>query len=209
MRRRIVLGTSAAIVLVLVGQQLLVPRHVAGEIEERLERGGGSADVTVRAWPALNLLRGRGDELRVTGSGLRFDLDGDREASLSRLDDFDRVTLDLEDVQAGPVAMDRLTLASAAPRGGEYDLTLSGTATPRALARELGAAAGGALGGLIGDLATSALPGGGSVAVPVELRATLENVAGRAEVVEAEGSVAGFPGGPLTELVVGAVVQRL
>ena len=69
-----------------------------------------------------------------------------------------------------------------------------------------GIAAGGTLGGVLGSLAGSALPDGGRTAVPLSLRASID---GRAEVTDASGSVAGVRAGPLAQVVVDAVLQRL
>ena len=72
-----------------------------------------------------------------------------------------------------------------------------------------GIAAGGTLGGVLGSLAGSALPDGGRTAVPLSLRASIDSVDGRAEVTDASGSVAGVRAGPLAQVVVDAVLQRL
>ena len=81
--------------------------------------------------------------------------------------------------------------------------------TPGELARELGTTAAGPLGGLIGDLAADLLPGGGTTEVPVRVDASLDSSDGRIEVVDANGSVAGVPAGPLAEVVLGSVLDRL
>ena len=50
-----------------------------GPVEDRLEEGGGSADVSVGAFPAVTLIAGRGKELTATGEDLSIDLDDRRE----------------------------------------------------------------------------------------------------------------------------------
>ncbi len=90
-----------------------------------------------------------------------------------------------------------------------YELKMSASTTPRELAVELGAQAGGALGGLFGSLASGMLPGGGGDEVPLDLTATVDSDDGRTNVRAATASVAGVPAGPLTEVVVNAVLKRL
>ena len=78
---------------------------------------------------------------------------------------------------------------------------MSGTTTPRGVARFLG--------GLVGELAAGALPGGGRVPVPVDVAATVRSRNGEREVVSSRGTVAGVPAGPLVGVVLDAVVRRL
>ena len=50
-------------------------------IEDRLTDGGGTADVSLDAFPAARLLFGDGTKLSVTGSGLDLDLAASRATS--------------------------------------------------------------------------------------------------------------------------------
>ena len=196
------------LLLVAIVAQLVLPRYLAGRAEDRLEEGGGSAEVFLGAFPAVTLVAGRGGTIEIEGSGLSFDLEDRLERPFERLDGFARVEVSLEDVEAGPINLRSFKLERD-NREDPYRRLVTATATPRELAAEFGNQAGGALGGLFGSLATGLLPGGGSTPVPLELTATLESADGRTEVVQADGSVAGVPAGPLTELVVGAVLDRL
>jgi hypothetical protein len=206
--QRLLTGIVVVLVVLAVAAQLALPPYVAGQVEERLERGGGSADVSLGALPAVTLLGGRGSSLEARGSGLAFDLNDREERPFELLDGFAEVDVVLDRIDAGVLAVERFELRRQG-RDADYSLTVRATTTPRELAREIGSAAGGALGGLFGSLAMGILPGGGAVAVPLELVATVRSVAGRPEVAAASGSVAGVPAGPLTELVVGAVLGRL
>ena len=206
--RRFVAGVLVTLGVLAVAGQLALPQYYAGRTEDRLEQGGGSARVSIGAFPALTLLAGRGDSLEVSGSGLSFELEGRREDRFERLDGFGEVDLELEEVQAGPLDVEELELT----RAGEaepYELVMQASTTPTKLVEELGARAGGALGSLVGSLATEALPGGGRSAVPLELRAAISSEEGRTDVRDASGSVAGVPAGPLAEIVAGAVIERL
>ena len=80
--------------------------------------------------------------------------------------------------------------------------------TPGELARELGSSAAGPLGGLLG-LAAPTCSRGGTAEVPVGVDASLDSSDGQIEVVDANGSVAGVPAGPLAEVVLGSVLDRL
>ena len=201
----VILAGLAALALAL---QLALPAYVAGRVEDRLERGGGTADVSVGAFPAVSLLAGSGGSLEASGSGLRFDLGERRVDPFDRLDDFERVEVSLRDVEAGALRISRFDLDRDG-RGRDYELCLSATATPRELGEQLGRVAAGPLGGLVGALAGRVVPGGGLVALPLELRAAVASRDGRAEVSAARGSVAGLPAGPLATLVLSTVLKRL
>jgi len=206
--RRFLVGILVAVVVVAIAAQLALPRYLSGRAEDRLEEGGGSAKVTLRAFPALTLAGGRGGSIEVAGRGLSFGLDDRRERPFELLDGFERVEVALDDLRAGPLVVDRFELDRDG-RHEPYQLAVQATTTPRELAGELGSRAGGALGGLFGTLASGILPGGGNNPVPLELTATVDSDKGRTNVRGASGSVAGVPAGPLTEVVISAVLDRL
>jgi len=206
--RRFLAGILVALVVVAIAAQLTLPRYLSGRTEGRLEEGGGSSKVTLRAFPAAALLGGRGGSIEVQGTGLSFDLGDPGEHPFERLDGFERVEVALDDLETGPLAVERFELDRDG-RHDAYELRVRATTTPRELAGELGGRAGGALGGLLGSLAPGILPGGGNDEVPLELSATVASDDGRTDVREATGSVAGVPAGPLTEVVVDAVLERL
>jgi hypothetical protein len=164
--------------------------------------------VAIGALPALALLAGRGDSFRARGSGLRFDLDDRRENPFERLDGFKRVDMELRDLDAGPLQVERFDLSRSA-RSEPYELKVTATTTPRELSAELGSAAGGPLGGLIGSLAGGVLPRSGLVAIPLRLDAVVDSRDGKPNVTSARGTVAGLPSGPLAEIVLGTVLDRL
>ena len=201
-------GIAVTLVLLLLVGQVALPPYLSGRVEERLREGGGNADVSLSAIPSYALLAGRGSRFEAEGSGLSFDPDFEREQPFDRLDGFDEVSIDFRDSRAGPLRIATMTLA----RDGNdepYELDLRASAKPRELAADLGGRAGGALGGLAGDLAAQALPGEGFVAVPVEAHAVVTSENGRVAVADADGEVAGLPSGPLTEIVLAAVLERL
>jgi hypothetical protein len=205
---RFVAGILVALLALTIVAQVALPAYLGDRAEHRLEEGGGRADVSLSAVPAVTLLVGSGKSIEVEGSDLVFDLEDAPPQPFDTLDGFDRVDLDLEDVEAGPLRVERFEL-SRDESDEEYRLSVEGTTTPAQLAEDLGSRAGGAIGGFLGEVATDAIPGSDTTEVPLELTATLRSDDGRPRVVEASGSVAGIPAGPLTEFVVSAVLDRL
>lgn len=200
-----ILLTLAVLALIV---QLALPAYLEHRVEDRLEEGGGSAEVTLSAIPAVSLLAGRGDSFKARGTGLRFDLGERRENPFERLDGFQRVDMKLSDLDAGSFQVERFDL-SRSSRDESYDLQLRARATPRELAAELGSAAGGPLVGLAGSLAIGVFPGASSVAIPVELETRVDSRDGSPSVRSTRATVGGVPAGPLAEIVLGAVLDRL
>jgi hypothetical protein len=206
--RKLLIGVAVAVVVLLVAAQVALPRIAAHKVEQRLERDGGTARAKVSAIPAVTLLAGRGRSLEVTGSNLTYDLTRRGQRPFDRLDGFARVRVDLRALDAGPVRLSSFLLERS-HRGDPYTLAMRGTTTPRDLAAELGSATGGTLGGLIGGLASGVLPGDAGAAVPLRLDASVTSNDGSPQVDGADATVAGLPAGPLTELVLRSVLDRL
>ena len=204
--RRAAIVTLALLVLLLAAAQIALPRLAESRVEERLEKGGGSASADVSALPAARLLLRDGDSLRVRGSGLGFDL-VPQERVFENLDGFDDVDIDLSASRAGPVAIDRVTLRRSGS-GEAYELVTSGRASPREVADYAASTFGGPLAGLFGGLAGDVL-GLPAEPLPFEFSALMESDDGRARVTDSSGSVAGLPAGPLAEIVAAAVASRL
>jgi hypothetical protein len=204
---RVLLALFGLIVVLLMASQFVLPLIAEGQVEDRLEDGGGSASAEIDAFPALRLLFDDGDRLEARGEGLRLDVTR-RQRVLERLDGFDEVDVELVDFSVGPFDLDGFVMTR---REGEssYRTAFSGEASPREVAGFLGAQAGGALGGLLGDLAAGTLPGGGDTPLPVRLTARVESRDGRVDVTSTSGSVAGVPAGPFAQLVIEMVVRRL
>ncbi|MGI8749091.1 MAG: hypothetical protein ACR2J6_00805 [Thermoleophilaceae bacterium] len=205
--RKVLLGVIATLLVLVIALQRIVPSVIEGQVEKRLEQGGGDAKVSISAVPAVTLLRGVGRSIDITGSGLTYDLGQRDEKPFERLDGFGRVKVDLRDLDAGPVRLDSFVLTRA-DKDEPYTLSMRGTSTPGELAGELGTATGGSLGGLIGGLASGIL-GGSGTSVPLRLEATVASRDGRPEVGAANATVAGLPAGPLTEIVLRSVLDRL
>ena len=204
--RRAVIVTLAVLAALLVASQFLLPRYLEGRIEERMERGGGSADASISAFPALRLLAHEGRRLELSGNGLQYDLT-QQQRVFKDLDGFDEVSILVEDSRVGPIMLDSLLLE----RDGDdepYEVELSGTVSGRDLAAYMGERFGGPLGGFIGALGGNAFFLA-RAPVPFEATAEIESEDGQARTTATQGTVAGFPAGPIAEIVAAAVVARL
>jgi hypothetical protein len=71
--RRLLLSLAGAVLVVLVLAQVLLPRIAASEISSRVARYGSVESVSVSAWPALKLLWGRADSVRVKARSLALE----------------------------------------------------------------------------------------------------------------------------------------
>jgi hypothetical protein len=204
--RNVVLIAFAVVVVLAVASQLLVPPLAEHRIEDRLTDGGGTATVSIAAFPAARLLFGDGDRISVSGSGL--DLAVQQQANVfDSLDGFDRVDVSLAGFHEGPFAVANFDLTRPAP-SAPYHLVSSSRTTPGDLA-DYGASRLGLPGGpLLRYFANQAF-GGSGVPVPIDLDMQLRSDNGRIVVVSGGGSVAGFPTGPLAELITAAIVVQL
>jgi hypothetical protein len=209
MRRSVALPIGivvAFLILVLAITQLVIPPLAARHIEHNLTKQGGTAHVSLRAFPALRLLFQHGDSIKVTGDRLTVPLGTGRQHVLQKLDNFRSVHIGLTNVAAGPFFTRNFTLDKT---GGSntYDLRLNASFRPAALASYLGSSVGGGLGGLFGGIAGGIV--GGSEPVPVQVEAQLASEGGTPRVVSGAGTVAGVPLGPILEAVAAAVIAQL
>jgi len=210
MRRSVALpiGIAVAILMViLVASQLVLPPIASSRIEQRLTKNGGSAHVSLHAFPALRLLFHDGDEIDVSGRDLRVELGTGKQRVFQNLDGFGAAHVHLVNVAAGPFVSRSFSL-DRDHGSGTYALSLEASFTPSALASYLGSSVGGGLGGLLGGLAGGLAPGG-TEPVPVHVQAQLASNGGNPRVLSGAGSVAGVPLGPLVEAVAAAVIARI
>ena len=204
-RSRWGLAAASVIVFLLVAGQILIPSIGERKVEDRLTEGGGTADVTLGAFPAARLLFGDGERFEVDARDLDLGLDRD-ERVFDRLDGFSIVDVSISDSTAGPFELTDFELN----RNGEgpYTLTTDATTTPTALV-DYGVEGLDLPGGGLADLALDFLGIDTNVVVPVKLDLQLTSEDGRIHVVSGGGTVAGVPSGSLAELLTAAIVVKL
>lgn len=198
------LGVLALVVVLGAVSQLVLPDYMASRIEDRLTEGGGSALVSLDAFPAVRLLVGDGDTIEVRGTELDLDLTDETEVFES-LDGYDEVDVSLDDFRAGPFEVASFELARTG--SSPYRLVSSSVTTPEELAGYGAAELGVELGPLL-EYFAGQLPGA-TQRLPIALDMEIESDGGRVVVVSGGGTVAGFPSGPLAQLLTQAIVVRL
>jgi hypothetical protein len=199
------LAAAGVVVFLLVAGQILIPDIGERRVEERLTAGGGTADVTLGAVPAVRLLFSDGERFEVTASDL--DLDFDRsERVFDNLDGFSIVDVSIADSHAGPFDLTSFELQ----RDGEgpYRMTATGSTTPDELVN-YGVEGLSLPGGGIFDAAAELLGIDTTVTLPVDLDMRLTSDDGRIRVVSGDGDIGGVPTGPLAELLTSAIVVQL
>ena len=202
---RWLLVVALALLALAAASQLVIPPIAEHRIENRLTDGGGSANVSLAAFPAARLLFGDGKRISVSGTGLDLDLE-QRTDVFDKLDGFDRVDVNLTEFHAGPFAVASFDLTRPAP-SAPYHLVSSSRTTPGDLA-QYGAAQLGLPGGpLLRFFTEQAL--GGNRPVPIDVDMELRSDGGRVVVVSGGGTVAGYPTGPLAELITSTIAVRL
>jgi hypothetical protein len=203
---RIAAIVAAAVVAFLVLSQLFVPGLGEKAIHDRLTANGGVADVSISAFPAMRLLWGHGDSLKVKGDGLSIDVDQNGDpAVLDNLDRFGDVEIVLDNSEAGPFRIDSFVLA----RHGEGAYSLDArTATSASQLAAYGIDEADLPGaGIVGTILDFTGLGGKDIPVDLDLEMTSDD--GRIEVTDGGGTVAGLPTGPLAELITRAIVIKL
>jgi hypothetical protein len=197
---------AGVVVFVLVASQVLIPSLGERRVEDRLTEGGGSAEVTLGAFPAVRLLFSDGERFEVDARDLDLDVDEDVEV-FDRLDGFAIVDVSIEDSVAGPFELESFRLTRDGE--GSYRVVANGATSAGELAEagleavELPGAsfADVIFGGLLGDV--------DETAVPVDLDLEVTSDEGRVRVVSGGGTVAGFETGPLAQLITSAIVVQL
>jgi hypothetical protein len=194
------------VVFILVASQVLIPSLGERRVENRLTEGGGSAEVTLGAFPAARLLFSDGERFEVEARELDLDLDEEVRV-FDRLDGFSLVDLSIENSIAGPFELESFRLTRDGD--GPYRLVSSGATTPGGLA-QAGLESLELPGESLADLFFDQFLGdAGDAPLPVELDLELTSDDGRVQVVSGGGTVAGFETGPLAELITAAIVVQL
>jgi hypothetical protein len=194
------------VVFILVASQVLIPSLGERRVENRLTEGGGSAEVTLGAFPAARLLFSDGERFEVEARDLNLELDEEVRV-FDRLDGFSLVDVSIENSIAGPFELETFRLSRDGD--GPYRLVSSSATTPSGLA-EAGLESLELPGESLADLFLDQFLGDADDApLPVELDLELTSDDGRVQVVSGGGTVAGVETGPLAELITAAIVVQL
>lgn len=203
---RIALFAGPLLILAAVVSQLVLPGVFEQRIEDRLSEGGGSADVQLEAIPAARLLFDDGDRFEASGSGLDLDVPEERIGVLTRLDGFGEVALELRDSEAGPFELASFSLHREGD--GPYTMRTSATTSGADLVAF----------GVEGLGLGLALPALGFLTarseeatrrIPIELDMEMLSDENGLRVSAGGGTIAGYPTGPLAELIVATILARI
>jgi hypothetical protein len=205
MRR--LLYVAAAVVVLLVASQLLVPAYLEHRAEKRLTEKGGHADVSIDALPAIRLLFNDGSKIRVRGDGLHVDLLKQSGPVFDELDRFQAADVRLTRMSAGPFAVRQVTLARS-NADDPYSLVISASVTGRALSSYAGDQLAGGFGSAVGRLAAGLVPFSAE-RIPLEVDADVRSLHGRPKIEHVEGSILGVSAGPLAGEIASAIADRL
>ncbi len=201
---RWVIGAAIVVGVIFGITQVLLPNHAEKKVRDRLTRNGGSAQVTIRAVPAIRLLFDDGDQLDVEARGIRIPARDLRGGSFKQLDGFDELRFEMTRSAVGPFTADRVLMTKGE---GEkrYDFIFRGSTSAGQLANF-------ALGTLPPGLRSLIETLGGRPAeaeIPIHLDAVLKSDGGRAQLVRGSGTVAGLPLGGIALPIAGAIISRL
>lgn len=202
---RIAAIAAAAVVLLLVLTQLLLPGIGEGAIEDRLTEGGGVAEASLSATPAARLLWGSGDRIEISAMGLDLELDETDPEVFEELDRFGDVEIVVSSSRAGPVELDTFVLTRDGD--GPYSLEADGATSAADLAEFFADDASLPGADILGGIISATGVGGTDLDVQLDMALTSDD--GRIEVTEGEGEIAGVPTGPLAAVVTQAILERL
>ena len=128
---KIAIVVVAAIVVVGVLAQVLLPRIAAGKVREEVEKYGNVKSVEVKAWPAVKLVWKRADEVRVSAGRLKASPD-QAVALLKEAEGVERMRVSVESAEVGGL---RLTDAKLEKNGRA--LRVRGVVSEEAIERAL------------------------------------------------------------------------
>ena len=184
--------------------QGVLPGQAEKKVRDRLTRNGGTADVTIRAIPAIRLLFDDGDELDVRARGIAIPARDLRGGSFKQLDGFDEMSFEMVRSVVGPFTADRVSLTRG--EGDQnYDFTFRGSTS----AGQLASFALGTLPPILRSLIETLGGRPADAEIPIRLDAVLKSEGGRAQLVRGTGSVAGLPLGGIALPIAGAIISRL
>ena len=102
-------GVAVAIVVVLVLAQVLLPGIAAGIVRRKIEKYGTVESVKVKAWPAVKLVWGEADEVKVKAGRLRLG-EGQTVALLMQAKGVKRMDTTAQSVEVGKLRLTNTSL---------------------------------------------------------------------------------------------------
>jgi hypothetical protein len=206
MHRNAIVTVGVAIIVLALGSQVAIPAYVSSRVEDRLTAHGGTAHVSVHAVPALQLIRGTGKSIDVTGKDLTLDVP--RAAELDRLDGFDQVHVDITRAKTGPFTVRRLRLDRYS-HDSTYRMMFDAVARPSQLTKYAVQRVGsGTLFDLMGGFAADLVPTPDDPTA-IHLAVELRSDGGVARVLAADGGAGGIKPATLATDLLGVVANRL
>ena len=194
-------------IFVLIGAvvlEVVIPRIGEVKIERRLTDRGGDAYVALEAFPAILLLQHRGERIEVKGRNIAVGT-SKGGGGLTVLDGFRHVEIGLQRFTTGPFEVEEFALSRHG--GGNYLMRSEARTTSSALADFSVEPLGQVGAGLIGLVARGSQLGDVSFTVSVEVE--LESEGGLLRIVDGDGTIGGYPAGPIATLIAAAVARRL
>jgi hypothetical protein len=194
----------AVVVIALVATQIFLPRTGENQVEDRLTKDGGTAEVNIEAVPAVRLLFDDGDKLEVEAREVNIPIEDVQGRSFKELDGFNEVNVRLGLSRVGPFFAERVTIVRG--DGDElYAFNFRGSTS----AAEVGEFALAGLPPLLRSALTALAGRAGSRELPIRLDVNLRSEKGRARVVGGSGTVAGLPLGGFALGIAGAIISRI
>lgn len=198
------LAVLALVVIALIATQIFLPRIGENQVEDRLTKGGGTADVNIEAVPAVRLLFDDGDKLEVNAEDVNIPIDDIQGKSFKELDGFDEVDVQLAVSKVGPFFAEEVKITRG--EGDDvYAFNFRGTTS----AAEVGEFALGGLPPLLRSALTALAGRAGNRELPIRLDVALRSDRGTASVVGGTGTVAGLPLGGFALGIAGAIISRV
>ena len=206
MHRNVIVTFAVGILLLALGSQVAIPAYVSSRVEDRLTANGGTAHVSIHATPAVQLIKGHGQSIDITGQDLTLDVP--RAAELDKLDGFDKVHVDIARAKAGPFTVRRLRLDRYS-HDSTYRLTFDAVAKPSQLTRyAINRLGSNPIYDLVGGIAANFLPPPDDPTA-VHMFVELRSDGGVARVIAADGGAGGIKAGTLATDLLGVVANRL
>lgn len=203
---RLAIGLTTLLAALLVVSQLALSPYLENRVANRLTEHGGTADVQLAGVPAARLLFGNGRKLQIRARALSVDLEKGQKDAFTQLDGFRDVTIAVSGSRAGPFRIRSFTVQGTGDHS--YHVTVGGGATAGDVTSYAAQQLAGGFGRALAALAAGVL-GDSEGAIPFNATMQIDTSGGQVQADDVVGSVAGFPAGPLAQVVANALLGAL